>query len=51
MRANICNLSKSLHGNFNIEPENIHRRGRIKTVDLLIKIGCFVKKGKNIVSV
>jgi len=32
-----------------IVPGNPYRRGRLSTVDLLIKIGCFVKK-KNTVS-
>ncbi len=30
--------------------ENSYCRGRVRTVDLLIKIGCFIKK-KNLVSV
>ncbi len=29
-----------------LQPGNTNRRGRIGTVDLLIKLGCFVTKGK-----
>ncbi len=32
---------------FSIEPGNTNRSGRLSTVDLLIKVPCFAKKGKS----
>ncbi len=41
-------LYKSL---WNDQPGNPNRRGRLSTVDLLIKVACFVKKVNNVFSI